>query len=421
VRLAALAAGWLFAWFAPAVEATAWVAARFDGMALLWMLVAACAFMASSGGRDRYRLASLVATVLAFMSKESAAIGPALIVALAWRKEAPTRGSLRAVVAALRVAWPWLAIAVAYFVLRRMLFGDPFRFFPGSSPLQALLTGEWLESIPAMVPWARSALPETGVLAVFAAAGVVVVVCAMVAGLAEREKGYTLITVLLAVSAAFGLLLPHWRWAGNGEGGRVLAAIGALALLLVVLPLTARDRRLRAVGWLAAVVLLGSEGVLAKAAVERWARAGADTRLLAEALARTAAATPADGYAFVVVPDRVGAIPFGRNAQGGLMLPPVQSTSLSSRLVVQTGDELTRWPDLFTRDIIGRLRREPLPRVTANPLAPPAPAPHALPDRYFCWSPRARALVPLQIVLEPGLGNWDAVWREALLAARCRE
>ena len=85
-RAAALAAGLAFAWFAPSAEAVAWIAARFDGMALFWMLVAACAFMASRAWRDRYGLASLAATVLAFMSKESAAIGPALIVALAWVK-----------------------------------------------------------------------------------------------------------------------------------------------------------------------------------------------------------------------------------------------------------------------------------------------------------------------------------------------
>ena len=75
-------AGWLFAWFAPAVEATAWIAARFDGLALLWLLVAACAFVASRSWRDRYGLASLGATVLSYMSKESATIGAPLILAL---------------------------------------------------------------------------------------------------------------------------------------------------------------------------------------------------------------------------------------------------------------------------------------------------------------------------------------------------
>jgi hypothetical protein len=171
----------------------------------------------------------------------------------------------------------------------------------------------------------------------------------------------------------------------------------------------------------AAVVLLGSEGALAKAAVERWARAGDDTKLLAAALSRTAAATAPGGYAFVVIPDRIGAIPFGRNAQGGLMLPPVQSASLAPQLVVQTSDELTRWPDLFTRDIIGRLRREPLKNVAANSLTPRVPPPHVFPDRYFCWSPRARALVPLELGLDPGLGNWNSAWQRALFAAGCSQ
>jgi hypothetical protein len=52
-------AGLAFAWFPPSAEAVAWIAARFDGMALFWMLVAACAFTASRHWRDRYALGSL--------------------------------------------------------------------------------------------------------------------------------------------------------------------------------------------------------------------------------------------------------------------------------------------------------------------------------------------------------------------------
>ena len=99
-RSAALMAGWLFAWFAPSVEATAWIAARFDGLALFWLLVAACAFVASERWRDGFGLLSLVATVLSYMSKESAAIGAPLIVALAWHRH----GLLRAVPARAAVA-----------------------------------------------------------------------------------------------------------------------------------------------------------------------------------------------------------------------------------------------------------------------------------------------------------------------------
>ena len=128
---------------------------------------------------------------------------------------------------------------------------------------------------------------------------------------------------------------------------------------------------------------------------------------------------PPDHYAFVVIPDHIGAIPFGRNAQGGLMLPPVQPSSLGPRLVVQTDQELARWPDLFARDIIGRLKREPLTRVAANLLTPKVPPPHTLPDRWFCWSARTRSLVPVDLALESDLGNWDMAWRAALSNAGC--
>ena len=63
-------------------------------------------------------------------------------------------------------------------------------------------------------------------------------------------------------------------------------------------------------------------------------------RALIAALAQTADAVPAGSYAFVIVPDHVGSIPFARNAQGGLMLPPVQPRPLSAQLVVQLADDL---------------------------------------------------------------------------------
>ena len=419
-RAAALMSGWLFAWFAPAVEATAWVSARFDGMALVWMLVAACAFVASRRWRDGYGLLSLAATVLSYMSKESATIGVPLIVALAWYKQGRGKGFVRDIFAALRAALPWMLIAALYFVFRRYLFGDPFRFFPGSSPLAALLSGEWLANIPGMLDWAVVALPEPVLRSVFAGSGLVLLLCALAAGVAERAKARALAAIAFTVLAAFVLLLPHWQWAGNGEGGRVLLAIGAIASVAAALPLASADRP-RGLAWIAAIVLLGSQWMLAQSAVARWVHAGDDTRALSGALARVAAETTPEGYAFVVLPDHVGAIPFGRNAQGGLMLPPVQAASIAPKLIVQTGDELARWPDLFTRDIIGRLRREPVTSVAANPLTPKVPPPHAMPDRWFCWSPRAHALVSVTPALEPGLANWGDAWRKALAAAGCAD
>ena len=221
-RVAALMAGWLFAWFAPAVEATAWIAARFDGMALLWLLVAACAFVASHAWRDRYGLLSLAATVLSYMSKESATIGVPLILALAWWKQGSDKGLLRSLAGAFRTALPWLLIAAAYFALRRFLFGDPFRFFPGSSPLAILLGGEWLANHSGDARLGRRGAAGDRAADCIRVVGRFVLVCALAAGVSDRTKGRALVAIVVAVLAAFALLLPHWKWAANGEGGRVL-------------------------------------------------------------------------------------------------------------------------------------------------------------------------------------------------------
>ncbi len=69
---------------------------------------------------------------------------------------------------------------------------------------------------------------------------------------------------------------------------------------------------------------------------------------------------PAGSYAFVIVPDHLGSIPFARNAQGGLMLPPVQPRSLSQQLIVQLADDLPAWPAQLEKNIVGRLKAEPV-------------------------------------------------------------
>lgn len=417
---AAIAAGVAFAWFAPSAEAVAWVSARFDGMALLWMLVAACTFMASERWRDRYGIASLVATALAFMSKESAAIGPPLIVALAWAKRPGGEGLLRDGARALADAFPWLVIACAYFGFRAWLFGDPFRFYPGTSPGLALLSGHWLAVLPEFGDWWPRALPETGPRRAFAFAALLLAIAAVSAAVQDRRERRALAAVALAGLAAFALLFSHWGSSASGEGGRVLYAIAAIAALAVAVPLRSREPRLRHAAWAAAAALLASALLLTVAAVGRRAQAGAEVRAVIAALRQTADSLPAGQYAFVVVPDSLGAIPFARNAQGGLMSPPAQPRPLSPQLIVQLAADLPGWPKLLERNIIGRLKHEPLPSVTADPHAPAPALPHAVPDRYFCWNARTHALVALPLAFAPGFGDWDAVWARALDAAGCR-
>lgn len=416
--LAGLAAGLLYAAFPPSVEAVAWIAARFDGMVMFWMLVSACAFLRSRHWMDRYGVMSLIAATLAFMSKEAAAILPVLIVTLAWCRQAEP-GFVRAPGRALRAAAPWLMLAIAYFLLRIWIFGDAFSVFPDTSPAQTLLSGQWLSNLGSLGQWWPRVVPEPTLRTILSAALLLLALLAIAAAALERALLRPLGAFALAAAAGACMLLLQLAWPPNGEGGRLLYEVFALAAAGLALPLASALPRLRAMACVVVGVAVAVELPLAHAAIERRVEAGRDLDALRGALARIAAAVPAAGYAFVVLPDYVGSIPFGRDSQAGLLLPPLQSESLAPRLIVQTTLELDRWPDLFTRDIIGRLRREPLLDIAANPLTPKMPPPHALPDRYLCYSPATRALVPLSLDFAPGLTDWSARWKSALAAAGC--
>jgi hypothetical protein len=418
---AATAAGLLFAAFPPSVEAVGWIAARADGIVLFFSLVSACAFVHSRRWSDGYGLLSLAAAVAAFLSKEAAAILPVLILALAWWKQPSDGGPGRAVVGAVLQAAPWLVIAAAYFMFRLWIFGDAFRVFPDSSPLRTFVSGEWLGTLASLAIWWPRALPETEARRVFGVALVLLAALAIVTGLRERPLGRLVFVSAFATAGAAGMLLLQFMWPPNGEGGRVLYELLAVAVTGLVVPLVARRSTWAAAAWLVVAVALVAEISMTRAAIDRRAQANRDMQALAGAVAAIVAEAPLGGYAFIVLPDHLGAIPFGRDSQAGLLLPPMQARSLAPQAIVQTTFELERWPDLFQRDIIGRLRRESLADVAANPLTPAMPPPHARPDRYFCFSRQSRMLVPLAMHFAPDLSDWTQQWRQALAGAGCAD
>ena len=420
-RAAALAAGLGFAWFAPSAEAVAWISARFDGMALFWMLVAACAFMASRTWRDRYGLASLAATVLAFMSKESAAIGPALIAALAWTKRPERDGLVRGIVRALVAALPWIVIGAAYFAYRTWIFGDPFRFYPGTSPGSDLLSGKWLAVLPASADWWPRVMPEAWPLRVYAIAGLFVGIAAVSAGLADPREGRVLVAVVAAFVAACALLFSHWGWSPNGEGGRVLYALAAIAALAVALPLRSPDSGLRRAAWIVALVLLGSGLMLTRGAVERRAQAGAEVDALIAALAATADAIPSE---LVRLRRRSGSDRLhsvraqcaGRPhvAAGAAPVAFAEARRAARRRPSRVGRRCSRTTS--SEGSSRSLSKTSLP-------APQVPGPAqslAVPDRFFCWSTKTHKLVAMPLAFAPGYADWNDVWARGLDAAGCR-
>jgi hypothetical protein len=102
------------------------------------------------------------------------------------------------------------------------------------------------------------------------------------------------------------------------------------------------------------------------------------------------------------------------------MLPPAQPRSLSGQLVVQLAYDLPSWPELLEKNIVGRLKTEPLASMTADLQPAETSPPRAVPDHYFCWSPQSHTLVALPLAFEPGFRDWNEVWARALDSAGCR-
>jgi len=135
-------------------------------------------------------------------------------------------------------------------------------------------------------------------------------------------------------------------------------------------------------------------------------------------LAQLPARIPADGYGFVLVPDRIGGVPFGRLAQGGLTLPPVQSAPLLSRLVVQTERDLAAWPENMRRGIVDALQRYP-PREVWPAVAAGRVKPGGVPTDFYCWDTHQARLVALSLAAPIAGEHWLPAWRAALAGSAC--
>jgi hypothetical protein len=109
-------------------------------------------------------------------------------------------------------------------------------------------------------------MPETLPLHAYALSALLLAIAAVSAGLTDRREGRLLVAIVGAFFAACALVFSHWGWSRNGEGGRVLYALAAIASLAVALPLRSTDARLRRVGFVVTLVFLGSGLVLTRGA-----------------------------------------------------------------------------------------------------------------------------------------------------------
>jgi hypothetical protein len=421
----------VFLLFPTSPEAVAWVSGRYDLLALLFMLATLTFFQRAARWYDRWGAAALVTAACALASKESAALLPALVTAAAMaRRAARSQAAAPSIfILGARDAAPWLLLGVAYFAMRAAIFGSPFQVYAGTSPLKALVSGAWMQAMISAGAWVDATLPLPFARALFLMAIVVLLALGTVACWRRRGSRANWLAVTTAALLSIALLLPHLSaLAANGEQGRLFYTTSALLALLVGLAVAAtvarsgaqwrRGRRATALG--ASLVLITAELLLLHATVVPWSAAGAQAHALSVALPGIAREISGTGYGFVLVPDHLGSVPFGRNAQGGLMLPPTQPLSLSSRLVVQTPADLPAWPANAQRGLVDALRRYPLSQVWAAVASGQANG-TALPTDYFCWAESSSRIVRLSLPVSAAQGDWLGAWQNALAASPCAE
>ena len=422
----AVLAALLFALSPAGPEVVIWIAGRFDAMATAALLACLYCLCRSRNGRDRWAMLSWFAAILGVLSKESAAVVfPIACIFALWKtSQRHPFGSGAFLRELAQLCIPFVCLAALYFAARWTAFGSAWRVYEANiardhfDPELVLRTG---------VLWFTAVFPETWGRRLLL---VLLLLVALLGGYRMRLNTRLLRAWLVVAAALFVslvLVLPHKSsLSATGEEGRFFYAGAAFLALLLALPTAAlrgAGQRLRVPTLVVGYGVVTLTAIALGQAVQHWVVASQNARSLLPALAQAAEQLPPNAYALVVIPDHIGPVPFGRNAQGGLVAPPLQRVPLSTRLVPLLAVDAGRWYEWIRGGIVPRLRSLPLADVERSPLAlHPAPivAPSEfLPTHYSCWRSDTRQLVSLQGIEVANMSSWLDSWRRSLRAAGC--
>lgn len=402
IRPAAFAAVFFFA-FPPGWEAVLWIACRYDTLAAFFVLLAAWWFAGNAPWK------ALVAAALALMSKESGSLALVLAgsiaIARAVDDDAParTRG--------LRLAkslWPFVLLGLAYIALRVALFGNATAAYVGVS-VDMTSMEHWARLAESGGGWARVNFPGPAfVLPLAVVAVALLLVMGALAG-GAREARPNLLAVLATLGVALILVLRFIpQFDSGGLGGRLFYLPGALLAIALGIGLGRvlsqeglRLRQRMATNMLAGLLAVASLHGMWRATGD-YRAAHREMKTVAEAVAYVAAASPSPP-ALLIIPDTFRRAAFGRNAQAGLMLPPIQRAPLSDRVLVQTDAEIPEIGPKIARGLFDWLPRHSIfsypPGIEALPGTQPVE-----PSKTYCWSSREQRFmpIPLQAGLQQG-------------------
>jgi len=359
----ALAAA-LFLLFPLSPEVVIWMAGRYDLLAVSGMLVAVLGHLRAKGW-DRWRWISLVGFALGLAAKESAMTTPGLLVLASLFRGPPGESLLGRVLRAWRENWPVFLLFALYLALRIAIFGTALQVYPGSNPTAILNGSDVLARVLALTSIPQAAFrdaPWAGALALIAAA----LALLAAAFIAWRERNFAAAWLLPFAWAVLSLLalVPHLTGGTeNGEGGRFYYATAAwLALALVPAIGLLRGWRQFAAG----ALLVGCFAFAQEHTLGHWARAGAAMKTLMRALESTASELTDEQFALAIIPDHIDSALFGRNAQGGIVWPPLQEKDLLQKIVPSLPEAIPAWPKGIADGLVALVKKRPSePRLDA--------------------------------------------------------
>ena len=392
-RTAGIVAAGVFGLCPLLAEGVFWVSARADACVTLLTFVALLAWTRAPAARaTAFAVPSCVLIALGF--KESAAVFPLqlALVAFAW----PSRLT-RTQAATLLLSF---VLAGLFFAIRAQLFGDVWNVYRSASTGSP---GERVRhAVATLWPWWR------GLSQPAANAGTLYILMLGVATtallLATRGSQRMLAAALFIASAGLcaATLLNLGGMNPSGEGGRLAYSPFAWLCLAVgvasAAPLAAADRLATGLArraGIAGLLIATIAGTFVLDRELRVARAAADDlHALANALRDWTDRHP--GLTLLIIDGERGPVATGRNAQGGIVLPPIQAQPLLHRILPTLPAEIELRYDQLRAGLATRLDALRPSFVDAAMLQQlTAPDAARWPDFYACWSAREHRIVEL--------------------------
>ena len=389
-------------------ETVAWISGRPDELALLGLLISFLSYLRANGQWGPWYLVSLGGFLFALGSKEVGVTLPGGLMALhlagviASKPKSGEPSWMAWVRQTLEGIGPFAFMLAAYFALRLIIFGAPFKVYQVVPPIN-VSDPVWLGAkLYALRVFLIQGLSMGFLTRCFllATASLLLLGC-FAAWCSLASRGLWVFGTCWLIAELLPLVKQLFV-APTGEGMRLFYIPSAALTVLMAVPFTPlsslKETQWRKIlrGHLSVVAALFLVGLiflsypLQRQWLKPWLLAGQSMKKLPASIAARAGKLGENGFAILLVPDHIGGALFGRNGQGSLMEPPVQARLLGAWVLVVTPPTLSQHA----------------PRLALS-------AQKGLKVEYWCWNVISQRFEQLA-VRQHTVDDWLEAWKSAL-------